>query len=74
MQWKKEDLNLWIKNGCDVEIAKNVTVLDISYFGNITIETKKETKIPNQVGYLVNLTEFNCSGNEITKIPKKSKI
>jgi Leucine-rich repeat (LRR) protein len=86
MKWKYQDLKIWIQNGCDPNIAKNVIKLDISR--NLLSEIPKEigqlinlktfncfdseiSDIPTEIGQLINLQYFNCKYNLISKIPKE---
>jgi len=61
--WKYKDLQIWINNGCDKNIAKRVTKLDI--------KSKQIKKIPKEIRHLVNLKKFYCFNNQLKKIPKE---
>jgi len=61
--WKYRDLQEWINNGCDENIAKQVISLDISFSEII--------EIPKEISYLTQLHTFNCCRNQITEIPKE---
>ncbi|ATZ80669.1 leucine rich repeat protein [Bodo saltans virus] len=63
IEWCLPQLRGWIEDGCDIEIAKSIIKLDIALMGL--------TKIPTEIGQLVNLKYFRCANNEITKIPKE---
>jgi Leucine-rich repeat (LRR) protein len=62
MKWYFEDLNEWIKNGCDNEIALQITELDLFRYSL--------TKIPVEIGNLINLQILEINNNyKLTTIP-----
>ena len=63
LNWSHTELQQWITNGCDPEIAKNVINLHISNNGI--------TELPKEIGSLTLLQYFNCSHNQITELPKE---
>ena len=44
MEWNYTDLQNWINNGCDKDVAKQVIILDISY--------NELENIPKEISYL----------------------
>ena len=60
LEWGHEDLQTWIKTGCNKEIALKVIKLDISK-NNIKVLDRK-------IGFLINLEEFLCFKNNIKKL------
>jgi hypothetical protein len=61
MIWNLKDLNEWISNGCNNNIALQITELDLS-FDNLT-------KIPDKICNLINLQILNLSCNDLEIIP-----
>ena len=61
MMWYYRDLENWINNGCDKDVAKQVITLDIS--------CKKLENIPKEISYLIQLQKLSCVQNEIREIP-----
>jgi Leucine-rich repeat (LRR) protein len=61
MPWYLKDLKEWINNGCDNEIALQITYLYLS-FQNLTT-------IPKEISYIINLQILNISHNNLTTIP-----
>ena len=61
MKWNYDDLIIWINNGCDQNIAKNIIELDCSH--------NKLQNLPPEIGRLINLQIFDFSNNEIECIP-----
>jgi Leucine-rich repeat (LRR) protein len=50
MKWYLKDLNEWIKNGCDNEIALQITEL--------YLDKNKLISIPNEICNLINLQKL----------------
>jgi Leucine-rich repeat (LRR) protein len=63
MLWYLNDLNKWIKNGCDNHIALQITELDLSHCELITI--------PNEISNLINLQKLYLCDSNLTTIPKE---
>ena len=63
VEWFYRDLQNWINNGCDKNVAKQVKRLDIS--------DNKLINIPIEISNLTQLKKFDCSCNQITEIPKE---
>jgi Leucine-rich repeat (LRR) protein len=61
MIWNLKDLKEWISNGCNNDIALQITSLYLSH--------NELTTIPTEIGNLINLQKLDLSYNEITKIP-----
>jgi len=61
--WNYDDLQNWIKEGCDTNISKNIF--------SLTLSNCNLNKIPLEVFYLTQLQMFHCRDNKIKKIPKK---
>jgi hypothetical protein len=60
--WKYTEFTTWIENGCDPEVGKTCTELDLS--------KQKLASLPDSIGNLINLQTFNCSYNKLTSLPK----
>jgi len=59
LSWKYEDLEKWINEGCDNDIALSVMILVINH--------KNITLLPKEIGFLINLSEFSCCDNKLTE-------
>ncbi|ATZ80668.1 leucine rich repeat protein [Bodo saltans virus] len=62
-KWKLHHLTIWIENGCDLEIAKKINILDLCH--NNLFE------IPKEIKYLINLEYFFCDNNNLSEIPRE---
>jgi len=60
LSWNYEDLQKWILEGCDNNIALNVISLVINH-SNIIL-------LPKEIRFLINLNVFNCSHNKLTEL------
>ena len=63
VEWYYRDLQKWITDGCDKNVANQVITLNIPY-----CELKN---IPKEIRYLTQLQILECSKNEIKEIPKE---
>ena len=63
MMWNYRDLQNWIDNGCDKDVAQQVITLNIS--------NNKLKNIPKEIRNLTQLEYFFCIHNQITEIPKE---
>ena len=63
MIWHYDDLQKWINNGCDLNIAKKV--LELNCINN-DLE-----KLPKEIGKLINLEKLDCSKNTLETLPKE---
>lgn len=62
MEWNYDDLQTWIKDGCDEANGLNVT--------SLTISNNYLKSLPNEIFKLTNLLYFDCSFNELTSLPE----
>ena len=62
-KWFDDDLCYWINDGCSKDVGVNVTEF---YCYSFYI-----TKLPNEIGQLINLQILNCCNNKITELPKE---
>ena len=63
MEWFYQNLQEWINNGCDKDIANQVSSLNIV--------SENLNSIPIEVFSLTQLQIFYCSYNQIKYIPKE---
>jgi len=84
--WNYDNLQNWIKEGCDENIGKNVFSLNLTAYDLKIIPKEvfklteltdlyciknKIKKIPKEIRYLTQLQTFYCGHNQIKKIPKE---
>ncbi len=84
LTWTYTDLIQWIQDGCDPQIAIQVTELNCSKnqltylppeIGQLTnlkelyCYTNELTRLPPEIGQLRHLQRFNCNNNQLTSLP-----
>lgn len=65
-EWTYHEFKLWVNQGCDLNIAKNVKSLDLS--------KSNLKKMPDEVLLLENLVKLDLSENSLTEFPNLSSL